>query len=111
MKTTRLHVNSAVASATISATPQQRAVDRLARKARHFPMPPGCSLAPFRVAGVCGGAPFREAGAVIVPRLRRYPRWWQQLDGCRGTRAARVRAEYPSQRWTAVALRRRSGFP
>ena len=47
-------------------------------------------------------APFRVAGAVTVPRLRRY-RWEQQKDGCRGTRAALRWVEYPSQRWRAAA--------
>ena len=65
-------------------------------------------------------APFRDCGG--------YSRWGQQLDGCRGTRAAQRRVEYPGQSGggTRAALRRvgfsaqevdgcsvrwRSGFP
>ena len=47
------------------------------------------------VSASAAGRPSAIAGVVIVPRLRRKPRWRQHLDGCRGTRAARVRAEYP----------------
>ena len=57
-------------------------------------------VTPFRVCGVS----YRSASAAVT-QMR------QQLDGCRGNRAARVRAEYRSQRWIAAALRRRSGFP
>ena len=57
------------------------------------------------------GRPSAMREAVTVPRLRRWPRRWQQLDGCRGTRAALRRVAYCSQKWIAAALRWRSDFP
>ena len=79
IKTTRFfaYKDSAVAAAAEIGRPlsQQRNIDRLARRARH---------------------PLLH-GAKTVPRLRRYSRWEQHLDGCRGTRAALGRVKYPGQ--------------
>ena len=57
--------------------------------------------APFRE---CKGSP-RSASAAGRPSAMREQLSFRVcgLDGCRGTRAARVRAEYPSQRWITVA--------
>ena len=59
IKTTRLYVNSAVASvAEISATPsQQRAIDRLARRATNL----------YLGALPRGGGSYRSASAVVRP--------------------------------------------
>ena len=89
IKTTRLYVNSAVASvAEISATPtQQRAIDRLARRARQ-PLPDATNL--YLGALPRGGGSYRSASAAARPD---------------GSTVGWL------QRWIAAALRRRSGFP
>ena len=60
-----------------------------------------CSLAHFRDCGsVSNEKPFLDCGG--------YSRWEQQMDGCRATRAALRRVEYPGQggEGTQAALQR-----
>ena len=89
IKTTRLYVNSAVASeAEISATPtQQRAIDRLARRATH-PLPDAASLQ-FDALPRCGSSP-RSASAAVT-QMGATVGWLQRNSG--HSDKGRVRSE------------------
>ena len=52
-----------------------------------------------------------ELGRSLLPDCGGYSGWRQQLDGCRGTRAARRRVGFPAQGVDSCSVRWRSGFP